>query len=150
MNRRLFLKGVGAVSATALLTPTMSFASMKDWPTDSMNDTSLDNIMATLGNGAQETTIGIKAPQIAENGATVPVEVNASKVPGTVKNITFLVSNNPRPVAASFNLNKGAVPIVGSRIKIGKSSDFIVLVTTDKGVFTDKREVKVTIGGCGG
>ena len=150
MNRRLFLKGVGATGVATFLAPQLATAAIGNWPQSTMEEKDLAVLKQSLGANAQEAALSIKAPQIAENGATVPVEVDATSVPGNVESISLLVSGNPRPLVATFNFANGGVGIVGTRVKMGKTGDFIVYVKTDKGVFMDKREIKVTIGGCGG
>jgi len=150
MNRRLFLKGAGAAGIATFLVPQLASASIGDWPKSLMESTSYDEVKKQLAPNPTEGEIRIKAPQIAENGATVPIEIDAKSVQGNVETITILISSNPRPIAASFNLKKGAVPIVGTRIKMGKSGTLTALVKTDKGTFYTDTEIKVTIGGCGG
>jgi len=102
--------------------------------------------------GTDQTTpsdaIKFKAPEIAENGAVVPVTVQYD---GNAKHIAILVEENARPLAAAFDIMPDALPHVSTRIKMGKSSNVIALVqTTDGKIASTTREVKVTIGGCGG
>jgi sulfur-oxidizing protein SoxY len=87
-------------------------------------------------------------PKIAENGAVVPMEINASKV-SDVSNISVLVHNNNTPLVASFNLS-GAVGFVSVRAKMGKTSKVDALVTAGGTTTKVAKEIKVTIGGCGG
>ena len=86
--------------------------------------------------------------EIADNGATVPVEV-MSRLPGT-KTIAIVVEKNPHPLSCAFNYSADAVPFVNTRIKIGETSNVTALVQTDQGFFVARRTVKVTLGGCGG
>jgi len=67
-----------------------------------------------------------------------------------VESISIVVPNNPRPLAATFEIPAGTLPDVSSRIKMGETSDVIAVVKTDAGVYRVSKEVKVTIGGCGG
>ena len=97
---------------------------------------------------AVSAAIQIKAPEIAENGAVVPIGVE-SKLPGT-ESITLLVEKNPQPLAASFNIPAGTEPNVSTRVKIGESSDVYALVKADGKFFMAKKEIKITLGGCGG
>ena len=92
--------------------------------------------------------ITIKAPEIAENGAVVPVKVTAN-LPN-VESIAVMVPENPAPMVAAFDLASDVRPEVSMRIKMGKTSDVIALVKSDGKVLRGVREVKVTIGGCGG
>lgn len=97
---------------------------------------------------AVSSAILIKAPEIAENGAVVPVTVE-SKLPGT-ESITLLIEKNPQPLAASFNIPAGTEPNVSTRVKIGESSDVYALVKADGKFYMAKKEIKITLGGCGG
>ncbi len=98
---------------------------------------------------AETKDIAIKAPDIAENGAVVPIEIQ-SNIPGT-RSIAVLIEKNPFPYAGSFDVSQGAMPFVALRVKIGESSNVRVVVAAADGRFyTAAKEVKVTIGGCGG
>jgi sulfur-oxidizing protein SoxY len=93
--------------------------------------------------------IVIRAPDIAENGAVVPIEIQ-SNVPGS-RSIVVLIEKNPFPYAASFDVSQGALPFVALRAKMGETSNVRVVVAAADGKFyTAAKEVKVTIGGCGG
>ena len=97
---------------------------------------------------AVSAAIQIKAPEIAENGAVVPIGIE-SKLPGT-ESITLLIEKNPQPLAASFNIPAGTEPNVSTRVKIGESSDVYALVKADGKFYMAKKEIKITLGGCGG
>lgn len=111
---------------------------------------SLTEAMNALGakNPAASDAIIIKAPAIAENGAVVPVAVE-SKLPGT-ESITLLVEKNPTPLVASFGIPAGTVGNVSTRVKMGQTSDVYALVKADGKFFVAKKEIKITLGGCGG
>lgn len=96
---------------------------------------------------AESGDIKIKAPEIAENGAVVPVQVTSSIA--NTESISIVVSGNPTPMAASFNLH-GSEGFVSIRIKMGKTSDVLAVVKAGGSLHAAKQEVKVTIGGCGG
>ena len=102
--------------------------------------------------GAQSPAVSagiqIKAPEIAENGAVVPIAIE-SKLPGT-ESITLLIEKNPQPLAASFNIPAGTEANVSTRVKIGESSDVYALVKADGKFYMAKKEIKITLGGCGG
>ena len=106
--------------------------------------------MRALGaqNPAASAAILIKAPEIAENGAVVPIGIE-SKLPGT-ESITLLIEKNPNPLAASFSIPAGTEPNVSTRVKIGESSDVYALVKADGKFYMAKKEIKITLGGCGG
>lgn len=148
MERRLFLKSAIAGSAVAtavgagLLTPSTVFAASAKFK--GLSNTAVSNV-ASAGKGLFK----FKAPEIAENGAKVPMEVNASKI-SDVTNISFLVKENSTPLVASFNLFGGAVGFISTRVKMGKTSAVDALVTAGGSTTKVTKEVKVTIGGCGG
>jgi sulfur-oxidizing protein SoxY len=90
----------------------------------------------------------LKAPDIAENGAVVPISVESS-LPN-VKRIIILVEENPTPMTAAFNLGEGVKADVSTRIKMGKTSNVVALVESNGNIYAARKNVKVTIGGCGG
>jgi sulfur-oxidizing protein SoxY len=89
----------------------------------------------------------IKAPEIAENGAQVPVEIT-SNLPGT-RIIYIVVDKNPQPLAGTFEFMEGAEAFVSTRIKMGETSNLRVVAQSGGKFYMSVREVKVTIGGCG-
>jgi sulfur-oxidizing protein SoxY len=97
---------------------------------------------------AASDAILIRAPDIAENGAVVPLTVE-SKLPGT-ESISLLIEKNPQPLAASFDIPAGTEPSVSTRVKMGDSSDVYALVKADGKFYLAKKEIKITLGGCGG
>ena len=148
MNRRLFLKSALATSATisaiaaGLLTPSMAFSS-----TPAFKKTS-DDIGASIANAAKGS-FKFKAPKIAENGAVVPMEINASKIDG-VSQVAIYIKNNGTPLTSVFNLSGGALGFVSTRAKMGKSSPVTAIVVANGKTSAITKEVKVTVGGCGG
>ena len=100
------------------------------------------------GNSAPSKDIVIDAPQIAENGAVVPIEVS-SNVPGTTS-IAVLIEKNPFPLASRFEFKEGALPYVKLNVKMGETSDVRVIAEAGGRHYVATREIKVTIGGCGG
>lgn len=154
VKRRVFLKGsvaAGAVVAAAgagLITPQVLLA---EWNESAFRSKTVeDAIMNLTGADAAEESadIAIKAPDIAENGAVVPVSVS-SGIAG-VTAISIIADKNPSPLAATFVLGEGAIADVSTRIKMGKTGNVIALVQAGDKVYSAKKEVKVTIGGCGG
>jgi sulfur-oxidizing protein SoxY len=87
-------------------------------------------------------------PEIAENGAVVPVTISTSLE--NVESISIVVDKNPRPMAATFEILPDTLPDISSRIKMGQTSDVRAVVKTDQGIYSTAKQVKVTIGGCGG
>jgi sulfur-oxidizing protein SoxY len=99
--------------------------------------------------GAEQAIIAfVSTPDIAENGAVVPVGVE-SKIPGT-ESISILVDKNPSPLAASFAIPAGTDPSVTTRVKLGQTSDVYALVKSDGRCSSPARKSAVTLGGCGG
>lgn len=153
-KRRLFLKGsvaagaVGVAVTAGLLTPQAVLAA---WPEGAFTaKTVSDAEKALLGTDAttESADINVKAPDIAENGAVVPVTVETT-IDG-VESISIIASENPSPLVASFIMGEGAEGYCGTRIKMGKTGDVIALVKAGDTVYSAKKNVKVTIGGCGG
>ena len=151
MKRRTFLQGTLAAGAAGLavsaglLTPSMVMAEGGGaFDAKSMEDAL--KIMALTPEDSGD--IKIKAPEIAENGAVVPVTVT-SGVAGTTE-ISILVDGNPTPLAATFILPEGTSPEVSTRIKMGKTANVVAIAKAGDKAYTAKQEVKVTIGGCGG
>ncbi len=108
-----------------------------------------DALRALGVSGAQPSKdVSITAPEIAENGAQVPVTV-VSKLPNT-QNISIIVDRNPFPLTSSFDLTNGAEGYVSTKLKMGQTSNVVAVVRADGRFFTASKEVKVTIGGCGG
>lgn len=154
MQRRTFLKGsmaagaAGVAAAAGLLTPA---AVLAEWPKAAFEATEMKSAMSAIagGDAAEESgDITVKAPDIAENGAVVPVTISTS-ITG-VESLSLLAPKNPSPLVASFNLGEGAEPFAATRIKMGETSNVVALVKAGGKLYTAKKEVKVTIGGCGG
>lgn len=154
IKRRTLLKGtlgaslVGIAAGAGLLSPQALLAA---WPKAAFEAKKLDAAVSGLFNDskmANSKSIKITAPPIAENGAEVGVTISSS-LP-SVDSMTILVKKNNSPLAASFGLGAGTDPFVRTRVKIAKTSDVIAVVRSGGKLFTAKREVKVTIGGCGG
>lgn len=151
--RRNVLKGAGAASAVSvamvagLLKPGAVFAA--EWNKSLFESKDLGSVMGTLGGtGAAAGDINVKAPDIAENGAVVPVEVT-SNIPGT-ESIIILAEKNAMPMLAEFHMSNGAQGYISTRIKMGATSNIRALVKAGGKTYTAAKEVKVTIGGCGG
>jgi len=153
-KRRTFIKGAGAAGTVAvavaagLLKPTEVLAA--EWNKAAFDAKGMPDALKVLNatGSADSKDITIKAPDIAENGAVVPVEVT-SKIAGT-SSIALMVEKNASPLAASFDLANGADGYVSTRIKMGQTSNVRVVVKAGGKSYTAVKEVKVTIGGCGG
>jgi sulfur-oxidizing protein SoxY len=154
-TRRLFLKSsvvMGAVSVAAaagMLTPASVLAA---WPKKSFDEKKTDAaLQALLGTSSHEKSdkIKVKAPPIAENGATVNIVVEANL--DNVESMSLLVAENAFPLAINIETDSASVaPFAKVRLKIGKTSDVIAVVKANGKVYSASKKVKVTKGGCGG
>jgi len=147
LHRRVFLSGAVAISALLAL-PRALFAA---YPTKAFEAKDAGEALTTLLGSAEHTAsdkITLTAPDIAENGAVVPISV-ATSLEGA-ESISVLVEQNPQPLVASFDLTPGAMADVSTRIKMGKTSNVIAVVKANGKLYSTSKEVKVTIGGCGG
>lgn len=151
-TRRSVLKaggalGLAAVLGSALLKPGRALAA---WNQGAFEAKSAIDAMKALGmqNAAESQDIVIRAPDIAENGAVVPIDVT-SNIPGTTS-ISVFIEKNPFPYTGTFDFAAGSVPFVHLRAKMGETSPVRVVVAANGKFYTTAKEVKVTIGGCGG
>jgi sulfur-oxidizing protein SoxY len=120
------------------------------WNKDAFGAKTTAEALKSLGaaGAAPSKDIVIEAPQIAENGAVVPIEVS-SNIPGTSA-LVVLIEKNPFPLAGRFEFKEGALPFVKLNVKMGETSDVRVLAEAGGRHYVATREIKVTIGGCGG
>ena len=150
INKRVFLINFTAlVSSLYFLRPLTAHSA---WEKDHFNSKTTEDLISLITNNSeisQSDKINIKAPEIAENGAVVPVSVSTDIA--NVKNISIIVDNNPSPLTSTFELNPQLEAYVSTRVKMAKSSNIIAIVNTvDNQFFTSSKSIKVTIGGCGG
>jgi sulfur-oxidizing protein SoxY len=151
--RRNFLKlsgGAGAMAlaaAAGLLKPGSAWAA--PWNKSAFESKAVADTLKNLGatNLIESKDITITAPDIAENGAIVPVAVT-SRIPNT-QSISIIAEKNPFPLAASFDISAGGEGYVSTRVKMGQTSDVRAIVKADGKFYTAVKEVKVTVGGCG-
>jgi sulfur-oxidizing protein SoxY len=147
LSRRLFLQGSVALASLMALPRALLAA----WPEKAFASSAASEAMTELF-GTDQTTpssaISLSAPEIAENGAVVPITVETTL--DNVQSVSIVVDKNPRPLAISFEIPEGTLPNVACRIKMGQTSPVTAVVKTDSGLFSATKEVKVTIGGCGG
>jgi sulfur-oxidizing protein SoxY len=153
-KRRVVLKGsltagaVGVAISSGILTPQ---AVLADWPAAAFTAKTVDNGLNDLfGTTKLEASdkIKVKAPEIAENGAVVPVTVEASM--DGIQSISIVAAGNQTPLIASFDMGPGAVGFVSTRIKMAKTAKVIAIAKVGDKLYSAAKEVKVTIGGCGG
>jgi sulfur-oxidizing protein SoxY len=154
-TRRLILKGAGVVALTGLGIisfdlPAALAAANDKYPEEAFKQKSDAEAIKLLYGKTAEPSDKVKmdAPEIAENGAVVPVAVTTTL--SDVTSIAFLVSENPNALIASYKIPAGTVPSVANRIKMAKTSNVIVIVEAGGKLYSSTKEVKVTVGGCGG
>ena len=151
--RRTFLKLSGATATLALavgaglLKTGEAFAAT--WNKAGFESKAVKDALASLGaaNPAESKDILITAPDIAENGAVVPIAVT-SKIPNT-QSISIIAEKNQFPLSSTFDIANGAEGYVSTRLKMGETSNVRAIVKADGKFYTAAKEVKITIGGCG-
>jgi sulfur-oxidizing protein SoxY len=158
VTRRDAIKAGGALTvyalavAAGLIRPGTALAQAA-WNKAAFDSKAMPEAQKALGAAqmtqSAEVRFASPTPDIAENGAVVPITV-ASGVPGT-KSIAILIPKNPNVVIADFDIPEGTDPFVSTRVKMAETSDVYALVKVADGRwFYAKKEIKVTIGGCGG
>lgn len=153
-TRRKFVQGGGGAGllavllAAGVLRPGEVLA--QGWNEAAFATKTIPEAMKSLGaqGAAASDAILIKAPEIAENGAVVPIAVE-SRLAGT-ESIAVLIEKNPQPLAASFVIPAGTEANVSTRVKMGESSDVYAVVRAEGRFYVAKKEIKITLGGCGG
>jgi sulfur-oxidizing protein SoxY len=150
VSRRLILQGAGAVLLIGLGNCPALAAANDKYPEDAFKQKSdADAIKALYGKTAEASDkVKLDAPEIAENGAVVPIAVTTT-LEG-VTSISFFVAENPNALAASYVIPQGTMPSVANRLKMQKTSNVIAIVEAGGKLYSATKEVKVTVGGCGG
>lgn len=151
ITRRTALKGATALGALAMgLMKSAGAFAQQAWNKAAFETKSLNDTVKAMGgaSAAESKDIVITSPDIAENGAVVPFSIS-SKIPKT-ETISLLVEKNPNVLAASFGIPDGTEAGVTTRVKMGQTSNVMALVKADGKFYYASKEVKVTLGGCGG
>ena len=153
--RRVILQGVASVALVGLgkiaFGAGPAFAAANDkYPEEAFKQKSSDDAIKLLyGKSAEKSDkIKLDAPEIAENGAVVPIAVSSTLADVTA--IAFLVAENPNALVAAYKIPAGTMPSVANRIKMARTSNVIVVVEAGGKLYSTSKEVKVTVGGCGG
>lgn len=148
-NQRRNVLRLTSVIALMASTGLISSVQAAEWNKAAFEGKNLDDVLKAIGGAKPETSADIimRAPDIAENGAVVPVGVE-TKLKAT--QIAILVEKNPSNLAAQFMLPEGAEAFVTTRVKMGQSSNVHALVKADGKWYIATKEIKVTLGGCGG
>jgi sulfur-oxidizing protein SoxY len=155
-RRRNFLQTGGGMTLLAMLAATgwlesRDATAADGWNAAAFDTKSMDDTMKALGGGTPVPSNAItftQTPDIAENGAVVPVGIT-SAIPNT-QSIAILIEKNPNMLAAVFDIPAGTDPSISTRVKMGQSSNIVALVKADGKYYYAAKEVKVTLGGCGG
>src|SRR6266403_2887668 len=154
-TRRLILKGAVTVALIGVGNIALGFAPVfaadnDKYPEDAFKAKSdADAIKSLYGKTAEPSDkVKMDAPEIAENGAVVPISVTTTLA--DVTSIAFLVAENPNALAASYKIPAGTMPSVANRLKMAKTSNVIAIVEAGGKLYSATKEVKVTVGGCGG
>ena len=153
-QRRDALKSGGGLTlmalalAAGLIRPECAEAA--EWNKDAFDSKGMAETLKALGGSAPAMSKDIEliVPEIAENGAVVPVTVN-SKLPKT-QSIALLIEKNPNTLSAVFDIPDGTEPYIVTRVKMAQTSNVSALVKADGKYYLATKEIKVTLGGCGG
>lgn len=151
LHRRSFIRIAGAalrLAAASALWPLRALAAAAR-PQAAFDAKALDGALKELGGAPTPSTdIDLTTPDIAENGAVVPVSVT-SGIAGT-EAIYVLIEKNPNPLAAAFTIPEGTAPSIQVRVKVAQTCNLIAVVKAGGKLYSRSRETKVTLGGCGG
>ena len=142
--RLLALLGIAGMAGSARA------ASDDGWPAEAFHQKTPDAAIKLLYGKPFEASdkVTLDVPEIAENGAVVPVSVSSS-LPG-VTAISIIVPENPFALAATYKFADGTAASIGCRLKMAKTSNVIAIVESGGKLYSTSKEVKVTLGGCGG
>src|ERR1700761_5009723 len=151
-TRRLILKGAGMIALAGIglklgnlpfdVMPALAAANDK-WPEGAFKQKAeADAIKALYGKTAEVSDkVKLDAPEIAENGAVVPISVTTTLT--DVTSIAFLVADNPNARAASYNIPEGTMPSVANRLKMAKTCNVIAIVESGGKLYSATKEVKI-------
>jgi sulfur-oxidizing protein SoxY len=152
MKRRDIIKTGGslAIVAAAISAGVLPQSAFASWNKSAFDAKNLNDVVKAMGGASAEKSsdIAITAPDIAENGAVVPIAVSSRLA--NVESIAILVEKNPNSLAAQFDIPAGTEANVGTRVKMGQSSNVHAVVKAGGKYYVATKEVKVTLGGCGG
>ena len=150
-TRRDMLARSASVAAALASLGLLPQAAQAAWSQAAFEAKTMSDLMKALGTSgpAESKDVSITGPDIAENGAVVPV--GAATTLAGAKRLLLLVEKNPNMLAAVFDLTDAVEPSISTRVKMGQSSNvFAVAITADNKVLYAAKEIKVTLGGCGG
>ncbi|MGY3032017.1 sulfur-oxidizing protein SoxY [Bradyrhizobium sp. USDA 4354] len=154
-TRRLILQGAASVALLGLGNLPFAAAPVRAAANDKYPEEAFkqkgeaDAIKALYGKTAEPSDkVKLDAPEIAENGGVVPISVTTTL--DKVTSISFFVAENPFALAASYKIPDGTIPSVANRLKMAKTTKLVAIVEADGKLYSATKEVKVTVGGCGG
>jgi len=138
-----------ALVAVLILGIVRPLAALAAWNKEAFSAKTAGDALKNLGiaNAQPSKDLNVEVPEIAENGAVVPIEIS-SAIPGTTS-LIVVIDKNPFPLISRFDFKEGALPFVKLNAKLGETSDVRVLAEAAGKYYVTTREVKVTIGGCG-
>ena len=147
-RRQLFRITAGLTAAAVLGARGVRGAAAAEWNKSGFSASTVADAMKSIGanNPSSSKDILFKAPDVAENGAVVPIEIT-SRIPNT-QSITIIADKNPFPLVASFDFSANSEPYANTRIKLADTSNVRAIVKAGGQHYMAVREVKVTIGGC--
>ena len=155
LKRRELLQAASGTTVLGLaiaagLMPKLARAQSSEWNKTAFETKSLQDVAKALGGAAPVLSkdVIVTGPDIAENGAVVPIGVK-SNIPGTTQ-VAVLIEKNPSILSAVFDLPEGTDADVSTRVKMAQSSNVFALVKANGNYYYATKEVKVTLGGCGG
>ena len=148
-TRRTALRLLAALGLYGITSPARA-DNAPGWPDKAFKATKQEDALSIIYGKSLEMSkdVSLETPDIAENGAVVPISVT-TKLPN-VTSISILVPENPFALAASYNLPEGTLPQVGCRLKMAKTTKVIAVVESNGKLYATANDVKVTLGGCGG
>ena len=148
--RRDFIRDISLAALAIAAAGRIGAARAEGWNKAAFETKTLADAVKAMGGSqpAESKDIVMQSPDIAENGAVVPFTIS-SKLAKT-ESISILIEKNPSIVAASFTIPAGTEPWVNTRVKMAQTSNVIALVKADGKYYYTSKEVKVTLGGCGG
>ena len=151
INRRTVVKAIvtsGALIGASVLMPKIAFAAWNKDAFQAKDQTAAMNALFSSTAPEESAEVTLKAPDIAENGAVVPVTVSSTLT--GVESMSIFIEGNPAPLAAEFMIPAGTKADVSTRVRMGKTTNVTAVVKANGKLYSAAKEVKVTIGGCGG
>ncbi len=147
MDRRSVIRAISGAVVAAVALPKMAWAA---WSNNAMTASDSAAAMSELFGTStviESADVKLKAPEIAENGAVVPLEVRTDM---DAEQIAIFVDKNPSPLVMTAMMGAGATGLVKTRVRMGETSNVVAVVKSGGKLYSASQEVKVTIGGCGG